>query len=104
MSDTDTVLADLEKRVGERFAAAWQSLWPLPDDLMESWRSWRSDTVALEPAEQLPDDWPQFPPERWAILPAARARALMLAERCIDLGELGYAGWLLQYGGKVRLS
>ncbi|PEH74614.1 hypothetical protein CRM89_00230 [Nocardia sp. FDAARGOS_372] len=93
MSDAD--LAALEQRVTEKLAAA-RPKWDLPD-------------IPALPAEAveappLPDYWPQFPWERWAIAPARRAQALVLADKLIDQGKLAEAGWLVGYGGKVRIS
>lgn len=92
---TDVDLAALEQRVTEKLAAV-QPKWDLPD----------IPSLPPLPVEvpDLPDDWPQFPRERWAIAPARRAKALCLADVLIDQGKLSGAGWLVAYGGKERIS
>lgn len=93
MSDAD--LAALEQRVTEKLAAAMPK-WDLPDNPS-------LPPVPIE-APDLPDDWPQFPRERWAIYPARRAYALTLADKLIDMGQLSEAGLLIAIGGRERIS
>lgn len=103
MSTEPDALAELERRVTEKLMAALPQ-WDLPPDPMpdpaEFWRR------AVEDADvpPLPDDWPQFPRERWIIYPARRAYALIMADKAIDLGHLSEAGFLVQYGGKERIA
>lgn len=92
---TDVDLAALERRVTEKLADAMPK-WDLPDDPLPP--------LDFSAIPTLPDDTPQFPRERWAIAPARRAQALILADKLIDQGKLSEAGWLVGYGGKVRIS
>jgi len=98
MSDVD--LEALTRRVTDKLIAANQAAHPWLADMAESWAV---PQFSYE-APQLPEDWPQFPREQWAILPARRAVALTLADRLIDDGKLSEAGWLVAYGGKTRIS
>lgn len=94
-----SALQDLERRVAEKLASTWRSHPDFP--------AWVLDEEPWEPPKELlslPADWPQFPLERWAVLPARRVTALVLADKAIDSGHFTEAGWLLQYGGKVRIS
>lgn len=93
MSTTDELIAELDQRVAEKLAAILP-VWELPDEPVIEWG----------PVEPLPEDWPQFPRERWCILPAARVRALCLAEKLLEQNEVGYAAYLYHYGGKMRMS
>lgn len=93
MSD---VLQDLEVRVTEKLAAALPK-WDLPPDPMDDW----TPPTDLPP---LPEGWPQFPRERWVVYPKRRMWCLLLADKAIDHGNLAEAGFLIQYGGKDRIS
>lgn len=96
-------LTALENRVGEKWiaaAAARNPEWPVPDFEfdMSSW----TDVAPLPPGTM------QFPRERWASYPTQRTVVLMLADRMLDL-DLTDEQWaqlcfLMQYGGKTRLS
>lgn len=97
MSDeAQAALLELEQRVTAKLQAALPK-WDLPDDPLEGWKL----AASIEP---LPGDVPQFPREQWVIQPARRAQALVLADRLIDIGNLTEAGWLVYYGGKMRIS
>jgi hypothetical protein len=89
------VLDELEQRVTKKLTAALPK-WPVPDDPLPP-----MDFSLVPP---LADDVPQFPRERWLTYPARRARALVMADKAIDLGMLSEAGLLVQYGGKERIS
>ncbi|MEU2013080.1 hypothetical protein [Nocardia sp. NPDC019302] len=93
MSDAD--LNALEQRVTEKLLAAMPK-WDFPE--------WDLPPVDFTQAAPLPADWPQFPRERWAIQPARRAAALTLADTLIDQGRLSEASFLVERGGKVRIS
>ncbi|WP_330253112.1 hypothetical protein OG874_00405 [Nocardia sp. NBC_00565] len=96
-------LTELEQRVTAKLYAALPQ-WELPPDpLQDPAEFWRR---AVEEADvpPLPDDWPQFPREQWITYPARRAYALLLADNAIDHGYLSEAGFLVQYGGKERIS
>ncbi|WP_280389291.1 hypothetical protein [Nocardia wallacei] len=96
---TESALADLTARVFEKYAAAWQAAWPLPDDPLEWW-----SVPPAAPVPPLPPGWPQFPRERWVIYPLRRTYCLILADHAIDHGRLAEAGFLIQYGGMDRIS
>jgi hypothetical protein len=102
---SEDALVELERHVGEKWIAAASARtpqWPLPDDPLDI-STWQTDTTPL------PDDWPQFPREQWASYPAKRTVTLLLCDRMLDFDELTDEQWthvcfLMQYGGKTRLS
>lgn len=97
-------LRELERRVGEKWAAAATARIPereLPvfDIHMSAWQN-------LPP---LPPGTPQFPREQWASYPARRTAALLAADRMLDFDELTDEQWMdvclvMQYGGKTRIA
>lgn len=99
-------LADLEQRVTARWTEAFTARFGAdPFDADNGWRDdGRLGIGAIGPAT------PQFPREQWAIQPARRTVVLMLCDRLIDIadqlddGQWHQLGFLMQYGGKVRLS
>ncbi|WP_029923933.1 hypothetical protein [Nocardia otitidiscaviarum] len=94
--DGRDLLSELEQRVTAKLNAALPQ-WDLPPDLMPAESQWRG-------VPPLPDDWPQFPRERWVTYPSRRAKALILADKAIDIGRLADAGFLVRFGGKERIA
>lgn len=92
MSDVD--LAGLEQRVTEKLLAALPKL-DLPDDL---------PPLDFSRVSSLATDWPQYPRAQWIVWPVRRAVALTLADRLIDFGRLSEASFLIEHGGKERIS
>lgn len=94
----------LERRVSEKWiaaAAARMPQWDLPDNPFDS-TEWLGDVSAI------PSDVPQFPREQWASYPNRRTVTLLTVDRMLDL-EMTDEQWmqvsfLMQYGGKTRLS
>lgn len=110
MTKTSFDLDELERRVAEKYDAAWQKhaeLWPLPDgpfDITE----WT--TKAIDQSNRLgainPPPQHQFPRERWATQPARRTVALIICESWIDRGwDITDPTFLMVYvyGGRIRL-
>lgn len=99
---TDVQLNELEHRVGEKWATvATARLTPLPGPFdFTDWTDWATEAA--------PTDVPQFPREQWASYPTKRATTLLLCDRLLDM-DLTDEQWLnvcflMQYGGKTRLS
>lgn len=100
--DFQTEFQALEKRVGEKFAAAVAArtpTWPVPD-IEYDW--------AEAMKKPLPPGTMQFPREQWVAMPAARTTALMLLDRLLDFdlddSQWLRAGLLWWYGGKTRVA
>lgn len=100
-----SALTELERRVGEKWAAAAAARapqWPQALDMNE----WFG---AID-AAPLPPGAPQFPRAQWATYPANRAVVLTACDRLLDSAdELTDEQWmavcmLMQYGGKTRIA
>ncbi|WP_280317276.1 hypothetical protein [Nocardia wallacei] len=103
-TEAETLLADLDRRVTEKYAAAWDAAHPEWVELREKWaEEFGPFELAAEPAKPLPPEW-QFPPVRWVIYPHRRMYCLVLADNAIDHGHLAEAGILIQFGGRERIS
>lgn len=97
-------LEELERRVGAKWAsvaAARMPQWAVPDDPFDI-GAWQTDAMPADP------DVPQFPREQWASYPAKRTTTLLLCDRMLDLDmtdeQWAQVCFLLQYGGKTRLT
>jgi len=104
VTDAENALADLEQRVREKLIVANQAAHPEWAELAASFAEWVPKSIELDLVPPLPDDWPQFPREKWITYPNRRTYGLLLADKAIDLGHLAEAGWLLQYAGKERIG
>lgn len=97
-------LAELERRVGEKWVAAVAVR--LPEFELLDLGGW-ADSASLSFPVTV---GPQFPRETWASYPAKRTVTLLLCEKLLDnAAELTDEQWItlclaMQYGGKTRLS
>jgi hypothetical protein len=107
---TTETLESLERRVGQKWAAAAAAR--IDQRIDPQWNldvgSWGS--AAGEGLPPLPPGTPQFPREQWASYPTARRVALQMCEHLLDnVAELTDNQWMLicvtmQYGGKTRIA
>jgi len=101
VSDT---LEVLERRVGEKWAAAVEARAPWPTSTALDVSAWIGTT------KELPSGTPQFPREQWASYPLKRMAALIYAEHMLDSAtELTDEQWIalnavMLYGGKTRIA
>jgi len=102
MSDT---LEVLERRVGEKWAAAVEARapsWPISTALDVS--AWIGTT------KELPSGTLQFPREQWVSCPLKRMAALIYCEHLLDRAtELTDEQWIalntvMLYGGNTRIA
>lgn len=116
MTATDA-LADLERRVTEKYAAAAQTR--QQPDLLDAFdpSSWSVDLdidwVAVAKAadasrEEPSADLPQFPREQWVTHPHRRTVLLMVIDRYLDLDltedDWRAVSWLMAFGGRERIA
>lgn len=103
--ETAPNLDELEQRVGEKWAAIAASRLPAEAFDLSQWAQWGD--IEQPPTQSPPT---QFPRERWASYPARRTVTLLTCDRMLDFADaLTDEQWmtvcfLMQYGGKTRLS
>lgn len=96
MSATDA-LAELERRVTEKYVAATQARQVTAIDFSP----WNLGVVAVS-------DLPQFPREQWVTYPTRRVAALLVVDVALDselsVNDWQTISWLMFFGGRERIA
>lgn len=101
MTGMDDALGQLERRVGEKWAAAAAARFPADVDPFDP-SDWLGDEPHAEPVMQ-------FPREQWVSYPNKRTAALIVADNMLNnADDLTDMQWtllcrIMLYGGKTRI-